>query len=169
MQISILVFILLLFWLLISGINQFFPAFTKKYTFFALPVRWRFFISESTKNDCYLLYRDISDHGFYSPWTEITPEIKYRLKNNFWNPDIYQHKAFQDIVTDYIEKSRVKKNTDEPLAAYECLLNFVREQMHTTGSIQTQFLVMRKRGIHKKPECVFISDLHSLTIPNSKT
>lgn len=103
---EIIVGAVLLFWLVLSAINQFSFAFFNKlvarYDHVMLMPRYTFFAPNPGSTDYRFLVRDYHGEDKPCPWQEIPIVRKRSLRDAFWNPDKRRSKGLFDLVQSLI-------------------------------------------------------------------
>lgn len=167
---------LLALWFLISLLAQFrrvgwlgdWVGWVKSWDYLALIPAWSFFAPNPGTRDFELLFRDRLVDGQHTPWKEIERPVGSFVRA-IWNPSKRRQKAVVDmcsLLTRMAAGNRTELGARHVILSvpYLGLLTYVSSLEAGPLSLSRQFLIATTFGYHsdKKPEILYISNLHAL-------
>jgi hypothetical protein len=172
LQELIVVFVvsLLVLWLLLSVVFQFYPSFNPswfsaiiQYDVFHFLPRWTFFAPNPGTSDYHLLYRDQQEDGSLSSWFEISMVEERKSFSFIWNPKKRSKKILLDVAMLLIEaQPGLKKSKTLMLSfPYLMLLNVVVHHSYKTHGTRRQFVLVEKIW-GAEARVILISPFHPL-------
>jgi hypothetical protein len=136
-------------------------------TFFVsrlVPV-WQFFAPRPGMEDYYLLYRDQTASGEWTPWREAVGRARSQPFRPLWNPSKRERKALLDL-SQAVSHAAAACPVLPQLAAlslpYLLLLNHVVSKPRGPDGTARQFLILAHSALDDSHQAVFVSGVHRL-------